>query len=113
NAGHGKALTDYAQYLDLNGLKGARIGISRADFGFNARVDKLMADVIEALKQGGAEVIDPCNIDSLKGLDGAEITVLLYELKADLNAYLASLGSSAPVKTLKDIIEFNDKNADR
>jgi amidase len=113
NASQGKALTDYTQYLDVNGLKGMRIGVSRADFGFNSRVDKLMTEAIDALKKGGAEIIDPTNLDALKQLGDTEITVLLYELKADLNAYLASLGPKAPVKTLNDVIEFNDKNADR
>jgi amidase len=90
-----------------------RIGVSRTDFGFNSKVDKLMTDAIDALKKGGAEVVDPANIDSLKELGESEITVLLYELKADLNAYLNSLGPNAPVKTLKDIIDFNEKNSER
>jgi amidase len=111
NASQGKALTDYTQYLDPNGLKGVRIGVSRSDFGFSPKVDKLMSDAIEVLKKGGAEVIDPTNLDALKELGDSEITVLLYELKADLNAYLASLGDKAPVKSLKDIIDFNEKNA--
>jgi len=113
NASQGKAAADYTQFLDPNGLKGMRIGVSRLDFGFNPRVDKLMSDAIDALKKGGAEIIDPTNLDSLKQLDDSEITVMLYELKTDLNAYLASLGAKAPVKTLKEIIEFNEKNADR
>ncbi len=112
NASQGKSLTDYTQSLDPNGLKGMRIGVSRSDFGFSSRVDKLMTDAIDVLKKGGAEVIDPTNIDSLKQLENTEITVLLFELKADLNAYLASLGPAAPVKTLKDVIDFNEKNAD-
>jgi amidase len=58
-------------------------------------------------------VIDPTNIESLRNLGNAELEVLLYELKADLNAYLATLGPAVPVKTLKDVIEFNEKNADK
>ena len=112
-ASAGKAQADYTQFLDPNGLKGIRIGISRSDMGFSARVDKLMEDAIEALKKGGAEIVDKTDIESLKTLGEAELDVLLFELKADLNAYLATLGDKAPVKTLKDIIEFNEKNADR
>src|SRR5262249_51243977 len=97
---------DYPAFLDRNGLKGARIGVSRSDFGFNAHVDKLMEDAIDVLKKSGAEVVDPSNVDSTKNIEEAEITVLLYELKADLNAYLASLGPKAPAKTLKEIIDF-------
>jgi amidase len=111
NASQGKSLTDYTPSLDPNGMKGMRIGVSRADFGFNSRVDKLMADAIDVLKNGGAEIVDPANMDSLKDLGDSEIDVLLFELKADLNAYLASLGPGARVKTLKDIIDFNEQNA--
>src|SRR5262245_19682118 len=108
-----KAHADYTQFLDPNGLKGARIGVSRSDFGFNPLVDKLMNDAIDVLKKGGAQVIDPANLDSMKQIGDPEMTVLLFELKADLNAYLAALGAGAPVKTLKEIIQFNEKNADR
>ena len=112
-ASQGHAQTDYTSFLDPNGLKGKRIGVSRSDFGFNPQVDKLMTDVIEVLKKQGAEVVDPANIDSMKKLGDAENTVLLYELKADLAAYFATLGPTAPVKSLKDVIDFNEKNADK
>jgi amidase len=112
NASQGKALGDYARFLDPDGLKGARIGVSRSDFGFNVRVDKLMADAIDVLKKGGAEIVDPANLDGMKQVGGTELEILLFELKADLNAYLASLGPEAPVKTLKDVIDFNEKHAD-
>jgi len=112
SASGGKAPGDYARFLDPNGLKGARIGVSRSDFGFNARVDKLMADAIDVLKKGGAEIVDPANLDGMKQVGGTELEILLFELKADLNAYLASLGPEAPVKTLKDVIDFNEKHAD-
>jgi amidase len=112
-ASQGKSQNDYTSFLDPNGLKGKRIGVVRSEFGFNAAVDKLMTEAIDVLKKGGAEIVDPANIDSMKDMGNAEIEVLLHELKADLNAYLASLGPSAPVKTLKEIIEFNEKNADR
>ncbi len=68
---------------------------------------------METLKKGGAEVIDKTDIESLKKMGDHELTVLLYELKADLDAYLALRGPNAPVKTLKDIIDFNEKNADK
>ena len=110
-SGEGKSLADYTQFLDPDGLKGKRIGVSRSEMGFNARVDRLMEEAIEVLKKGGAEVIDKTDIESMKRLGEAEIEVLLFELKADMSAYLASLGAKAPVKTLKDIIEFNEKNA--
>jgi amidase len=106
----GKAQTDYTKFLDPNGLKGARIGVVRKYFGFNDAVDQLMNTVIEAMKGAGADITDPADIPTLGKFDDTELLVLLYELKADLAAYLARLGESAQVKSLKDIIEFNEKH---
>ncbi|HET6178119.1 MAG TPA: amidase family protein, partial [Candidatus Sulfotelmatobacter sp.] len=93
-----------------NGLKGARIGVARKYFGFNDAVDALMEESLDVMKRQGATLVDPADIKTLGKFDDTELVVFLYELKADLNAYLARLGSSAPVRTLKDIIEFNDRN---
>jgi amidase len=112
-ASRGKSHTDYTRFLDAKGLKGARIGVARNFFGFSERVDKTMNECIEAMKREGAEIIDPANIQTAGKFDASEFEVLLYEFKADLNAYLASLGLKAPVRSLKEIIEFNEKNRDR
>ena len=104
---------DYTSFLDPNGLKGMRIGVARKYFGFNNDVDKLMNDSIEVMKQQGATIVDPADIPHMGEYDATELTVLLYELKADLNTYLAGLGPNAPMKTLKDIIDFNEKNKDK
>jgi amidase len=109
-ASQGKALTDYTQFCDPNGLKGARIGVARKYFGFNDAVDSIMAQALDVMKSQGATLVDPANIETLGKFDESELLIFMYELKADLNAYLARLGSSAPVHTLKDIIEFNDRN---
>jgi amidase len=106
----GRSFTDYAQFCDPNGLKGARIGVARKYFGFNDAVDALMERALGAMKQQGATIVDPADIETLGNSDKSELLVFLYELKADLNAYLARLGPSAPVHTLKDIIDFNDSN---
>jgi len=106
----GKSQTDYAQCCDPNGLKGARIGVARKYFGFNDAVDALMEEALDAMKKQGATLVDPADIDTFGKFDDSELLVFMYELKADLNAYLARLGPSAPVRTLKDIIEFNDRN---
>ncbi|HKR02378.1 MAG TPA: amidase [Pyrinomonadaceae bacterium] len=111
--GQGKVYADYTQFLDARGLKGARIGVARKFFGFNDHVDKLINSAIEELKKLGAEIIDPAEIETTGKFDDTELEVLLYELKADLNKYLASLGPRAPVRSLKEIIEFNEKNRDR
>jgi len=109
-ASAGKIQPDYTKFLDANGLKGARLGIVRKYFGFNDAVDQLMESVIGQLKSAGAEIVDPADIPTIGKFDDTELAVLLYELKADLAAYLARLGDSAPVKSLKDVIEFNDKH---
>jgi amidase len=112
-ASAGKSQANYEQYCDPNGLKGARIGIARKYFGFSDTVDALMEQSIDVMKKQGATIIDPADIETLGKFDDTEATVFMYELKADLNAYLARLGPSAPVKTLKDIIEFNDRNREK
>ncbi len=112
-ASNGKTEKDYTRFLDPNGLKGMRIGVARKYFGFNADVDKLMNDSIDVMKQQGATIVDPADIPHMGEYDATELDVLLYELKNDLNAYLLGLGPNAPVKTLKDIIDFNEKNKDK
>ena len=109
-ASAGKSQSDYAQFCDLNGLKGARIGVARKYFGFSDTVDALMEHSLDVMKKSGATLVDPADIETLGKFDDTELQVFLYELKADLNAYLARVGPSAPVRTLKDIIEFNDRN---
>jgi amidase len=113
NASVGKSSSDYTKFLDPVGLKGARIGVQRKSFGFNDAVDKLMNECIAVIKRSGATVIDPADIPTQGKFDDTELEVLLYEFKTDLNKYLASLGPGAPVKSLKDIIDFNEKNRDR
>ncbi|HVS82674.1 MAG TPA: amidase [Pyrinomonadaceae bacterium] len=113
NAGAGKSFSDYTRFLDANGLKGARIGIHRKGFGFNDAVDKLMNDCIDIIRKRGAIIVDPADIPTQGKFDDSELEVLLYEFKADLNSYLASLGPRAPVKSLKEIIDFNEQYRDR
>ena len=102
--------TDYTTMLDAKGLTGARLGVVRKLAGFHDGVDKLLNEAIEVLKRQGAVVVDPANIATLDQLGDAETQVLLYELKTDLENYLAQLGDAAPVHTLKQIIEFNEQH---
>jgi amidase len=106
----GRSFTNYAQFCDPNGLKGARIGVARKYFGFSETVDALMEQALDAMKKQGATLVDPADIETLGKFDQSELLIFMYELKADLNAYLARLGPNAPVHTLKDIIEFNERN---
>jgi amidase len=105
--------TDYLQFLKADGLRGARIGVVRKTFGFNEKVDKIMEDALDTMKKQGAILVDPAPIETAGKFGDSEFMVLLYELKADLNAYLARLGPNAPVKTLKDIIDFNERNREK
>jgi amidase len=113
NAGRGKSVADYTQFLDKDGLRGMRLGIARKHFGFNDRVDKIMEGLLAEMKKLGAVLIDPADIPTSGKFDDSEFEVLLYEFKADLNAYLSGLGPQAPVHSLKDVIDFNEKNRDR
>lgn len=112
-ASAGNSHTDYTRFLDRNGLRGARIGVLRQAFGFHRDVDAILERSLQVLKDHGAVLVDPVEIPRSRELGRNELTVLLYEFKHGLNAYLASLGPNAPVKTLKEIIEFNEKNKDR
>jgi amidase len=69
--------------------------------------------LIDEMKKLGAVFVDPANIPTSGKFDDSEFEVLLYEFKADLNAYLAGLGPQAPVRSLKDVIAFNERNRDR
>ncbi|QDA56666.1 amidase [Thermomonas aquatica] len=100
---------DYTAHLKADALNGARIGVVRKLMGYQPDTDAAMERAIAALKAAGATVVD-AEIPTLGQWDAAELDVLLYELKADLNAYLAASG--APVKTLADVIAFNKAHAD-
>jgi len=104
---------DYTKFLDPNGLRGARIGVVRKYFGFNDAVDQLMNNLVEEMKRAGAEITDPADIPTIGKFDDTELLVFMYELKADLAAYFARLGDTAPMKSLKDVIDFNEKNKNK
>lgn len=104
-------ILDYTKFLDSNGLKGARIGVARRYFSGIERVDKVMNDAVEVLRKQGAELVDPLPAENLGRYGQAESTVLSYEFKDGLNKYLARLGGNLAVKSLKELIAFNEKNA--
>ncbi len=109
-----KASLDYTRFLDTDGLRGARIGVARkGHFGKNPVVDKIAEEALAAMRKLGAEIIDPADLPHVNEYDDTEYQVLLYEFKADLNAYLQSLGESAPVKSLEEVIAFNEKHRDK
>jgi amidase len=112
-ASRGRSQADYTRFLDPAGLRGARIGVARSFFGFSDAVDRVMSEAVAAMKSAGAIIVDPADMPTKGKFDDSEFDVLLYEFKADLNAYLASLGSRAPAKSLADLIAFNERNRER
>jgi amidase len=105
---------DYRRALDGGALKGARIGVARKRyFGYSASADRLVNAAIATMKAQGATIVDPADIPTAAQLDDCEFEVLLYEFKADLNAYLKGLGPAAKVRTLEDLIAFNEREKAR
>lgn len=106
----GKSYGDYTQFLKTDGLSGKKIGIYTRPLGEHYKVDELFEKAVEKIKSLGAEVVE---VDQLypHDLGRWSFTVLLYEFKDGLNQYLVSLGAGAPVKSLKEIIEFNRKDS--
>ncbi len=104
---------DYAKALGPDGLRGARLGVARNMAGFHPDTDHLFDEAVAEMKRRGAEIVDPADVPNVKDLGDPELEVMLYEFKASLNAYFASLGPMAPVKTLAEAIAFNDRNRDR
>jgi amidase len=109
----GKSYTDYTQFLDVDGLKGARIGVARNFTGYNPQTQTIFTECLNVLKSLGAELVDPANIETEKKLGETELTVLYYEFKADLNAYLTGLGPNASVHSMEEVIAFNEQHRER
>jgi amidase len=102
-----RAQADYAKFLDPRGLNGARLGVARKFFGITADVDRLMESCLAEMKRQGAVIVDPADLPSHGKYGDAELTVLQYEFKNDLNAYLRARGSDL---TLEKLIAFNDSH---
>jgi amidase len=110
----GRAEPDYTRYLDGDALRGARLGIVRTRMaGYHPGTDSLLDAAVADLRAAGATVIDSLAVPHHGQYGGAEWTILLYEFKHGLNQYLAGLGDAAPVRTLADIIAFNERDRDR
>lgn len=111
----GRAYTDYTQFLDPNGLQGARIGVARQGVtGYSEETDRLFEQAIQAMRDAGATIIDPADIPTINEITTGptELTVLLYDFKHDLNAYLAAR-NDPDIRTLADLIAFNEENAEQ
>lgn len=109
-----KGRWDLGAVLDPGALKGARIGVAREKFfGYSPHADRVAEDALDVLRAEGAVVVDPADIPHAGEYDDAEMEVLLYEFKADLEAYLRELGPECGIRSLAQLIEFNRKHSDR
>lgn len=107
-----KHATDYTKFLDPNGLKGKRIGVVRALAGNEPNADRVLDAAIATMKAQGAIIVDPVTLPHLSELSAPESTVLQYDFKHDINAYLATRPGLA-VHTLADLIAFDSAHADQ
>jgi amidase len=113
-ANRNKVFSNYTQFLDPDGLRGARIGVMRNGVtGGSSKTDAIYDAAIQAMSDAGAIIVDPADIPTISDIIGAlsEFTVLLYDFLRDLNAYLATR-IGVPIRTLADAIAFNDAHAD-
>lgn len=101
----------YSEQLAPHALRRARLGVIRGPFGIDARLNPLLDAAIEKMKAAGAEVVDLGEFADFNKASDAELEVLLYEYKDGLNAYLATLGADSPIKSLADLIAFNQTHA--
>lgn len=105
---------DYTKYLDKDGLKGKRIGVVKSQFGGrNDLASAVIEKSLEVLKAQGATLVDIAELPGAGKYGASEFEVLLYEFKAGIAAYLAEYAPSSPIKSLADVMAFNEKNRDK
>jgi len=107
-----RGLSNYAKFLDREGLMGARIGVARNMVGTNARILKIFEHCIEVIKHLGAVLVDPANVPNFDKFSKTELDVLHYEFRSDLNKYLKRLDGDARVHSMEEVIKFNEENQD-
>lgn len=105
---------DYTLELNPDGLRGARIGVLRHTYtGGNSKSDVVFEEAVHTVRELGAVIVDPANIPTSEAMrtSPSEFEVLLYEFKANINAYLQGLGGEPQVRSLRELIEFNERHA--
>ena len=103
----------YERFIDPDGLRGARLGIARRFFADSAPLNAFLNDCVATLERAGAVLVDPADLPVHGTEVAAEQEVLLYEFKAGLNAYLERLPGSMAVRSLPELIRFNETHAGR
>ena len=109
----GKSHPDYTVFLDAAGMNGARIGVARGMFGFHDQVDELMEEAIKLMKDMGATVVDPADVETNDKYEDSDFEALLFEFKTDVNKYLGALGPTAAAHSLSELIAFNEANKEK
>ncbi len=104
--------TDYTRFLDPDGMRGKRIGVVRQLGGAEPNADRVLDESIAVMKAQGAIIVDPVALPHLSELGAPESTVLSYDFKHDINAYLATRSNLA-VHTLADLIAFDTRETAR
>jgi amidase len=105
--------TDYTSFLDAGALQGARIGVERSYFGQDRHRDDLMEQAIVDMAAAGASIVDPATLDNRRQYNAPAYQLMLYEFKAGLRAYLSTVSPQLGMRSLEDVIAFNEANADR
>jgi amidase len=107
--------TDYTQFLDIDALQGARLGIPRATYHdkLSTEQQELFHTALRQMERWGAQIVDPADIPTAKELREHGSCVMLHEFKVGLNAYLAELGANAAIRSLADVIAFNSEHAEQ
>ena len=103
----------YLTSLDPEGLRGARVGVARRFFDFHRNTDRVIEEALNVIRDAGGIVVDPVEWPSAPAWNATEHEVLLYEFKTDLNAYLNARGPDVPVRSLDEVIAFNEQNRDQ
>jgi amidase len=104
---------DYTRFLQRDGLKGKRLGVMRNQFARNDLVATVVEQALEVLKAQGATLVELAELPNENQYDEGEMTVLLYEFKAGMAKYLAEFAPTSPLRTLADIVAWNEKNRER
>jgi len=102
------ARDSYVEFLDDDALRGSRIGLLREYWGRHSGIDRMLDDAVAAMRSGGAELIDIAELPGIRETNGPGFELMLYEFKAGLNTYLSGLSATAKVRTLVDLIRFNE-----
>ena len=111
SASAGNFRRDYTRFVNANGLAGANIGVARQFLGVTTEIDAVFESALEVMRGAGANLVD-VEIPSFDEYNAsqAELVVLIFEFKRDLNAYLATR-RGVPVRTLAEVIQFNSDHA--